>query len=556
MCSGVSEKGDIVTVFIKEVNMRIKSESVRNWVFAYLALPNLIFMIGWLRWEISLPAIGFLMAAMICIWRGNRSRDVALEPLVQPADSVYISKRSVFVLVSVVVLWCIMAGQGGFVVQATDWHWRNATFRDLITHKWPVRYDDFDRALVFYVGHWLPAAVIGKVVLGATGDLPVAWRIGNVALLFWTSTGVVLTLVQMFLLMRANTTRRLWALFVLLVCWGGLDALGACFVNMVKSLRGHIPDWWFWWDFGDWWMSNRFNYTSNSTCLFWVFHQAVPGWIAIMFVARGLNVSEAAFLGSLLLINCPLPATGIVFVVCVLALHRVCSGTCGLIALFRSGVSFPNLIGLLIVAPLIAGFVCSNPASGNFSFAWTEKWAEFSFLKWILFFGCELGLYFFVTFRNGRSNVWWWCALIWLVLCPLVVIDGGPDFCMRASIPLLMALSVLVFRALLDPGIEECRWRRILTLVCVVAGAYVPVKEIVLFSIETMNVGVGEVKSDRIVSFDKDLEAEFSAELGKGIGDWIVGKCNVRSPDGLFFYRYLAKRRDEADAKSGGGRKD
>ena len=141
-----------------------------------------------------------------------------------------------------------------------------------------------------------------------------------------------------------------------------------------------------------------FNYTSNSTCLFWVFHQAVPAWVAILFFARGARLSESAFLVSLLPICGPFPAIGIAFAVCVLGLNRVCSSAGGFLRVLRASVSLPNLIGVFVVAPLVAAFICCNPAAGRFSFAWMETYAVFSFTRWLLFFGCELGLYFAFTF--------------------------------------------------------------------------------------------------------------------------------------------------------------
>lgn len=51
-------------------------------------------------------------------------------------------------------------GIGGHYYQSPDWDWRNAIFHDLIYKKWPVIYSEYDKALVYYIGYWLPSAAL------------------------------------------------------------------------------------------------------------------------------------------------------------------------------------------------------------------------------------------------------------------------------------------------------------------------------------------------------------------------------------------------------------
>jgi len=524
--------------------MRLVNAVVSKCVLAYLSLPTVIFMLGWLRWEIGVPAALAVLIAFFISLKGHGLTET-LEPLVEPAEKIRLSPFVALALVGCVVVWCIMAGQGGFVPQTEDWHWRNATFRDLISHDWPVRYDTWGRALVFYVGHWLPAAIVGKIAFAVTGNFVIAWRVGNLALLAWTAVGVLIVLAQLLLLVRAFSVRRQVAALFLLVFWGGLDACGAFTLNLKQILSGVAPEN-SWWNFGDWW-SIVFNYTSNSTCLYWVFHQAVTAWVAILFVARGLRLSCAAFVISLLPLCGPLPAIGIAFTASVLAVFRLCRPG-GWKAVFWGVLSIPNAVGLFVVAPLVASFLCCNPAAGNFSFAWTVMGTAFFVKRWLLFFGCELGLYFALTFGACRRNIWWWCVLVGLLLCPVVVIDGAPDFCMRASIPLFVMLSVLVFLTVVH-YLKERNWKGVALIACLVVGAYVPVKEMKGQLKLLSYTGFGDVVSDTIITFDQDLVAKYR-KFGPDTGDLIVSKCNVKSPDDVFFYKHMARRRS-ADPTQG-----
>ena len=163
-------------------------------------------------------------------------------------------------------------------------------------------------------------------------------------------------------------------------------------------------------------------------------------------------------------------------------------------------------------------------------------------MRWILFFVCELGLYFALTFERCHRSSWWWSALVWLLFCPIVKLDGGADFCMRAPIPLFLVLSVFVFVTTVHYiGVHSWKW--IALVVCLAIGSYVTTKEMIWTLYHCSRLGFGVVINDKIVTFDQDLESRFAEEYNwPGIGDWITSRCNVKDPDKLFFYKWLARR--------------
>lgn len=535
--------------------MTLRGSLVTKCALAYLGAPTIIFLFGWLRWEIGVPAALLAGTALVCAFRRNGAGE-SLEPLSEPAEELRISPWVALALVGCIVIWCIMAGQGGFVVQTNDWNWRNATFRDMITHEWPVRYDAWNRALVFYVGHWLPSAIVGKLALAATGDLAMAWRIGNLALLAWTAFGVTLALAQLLQLLKAHSALRQLAVLLLLVFWGGCDAFGTTMLNAKRILAGASADG-LWWKFGSWWFDRYYQFSPNSTCLYWVFHQAVPAWVAILLVARGAQLSTIALIASFALICGPLPGIGIAFFVAVLVgrqmFERVRDGRWRIAV--SDALSFQNMTGVFVVFPAVALFFFSNSQSAQFSSAWSEKGVGWFASRTALFLACVVGPYAVLTFRRFRKSVWWWCVLVWSCVCPAIRIGGEADFCMRASIPAMMCLSALCFLSVSDYLLRRSKLAWVL-LGFMIMGTFVPCREMSLYLRRLSATGPGVVEADRIVTFDQDLEAKFLNEKGywPGIGDWITSKCNIKSPDDAFFYRHMAKRRRTDAARKEAGR--
>ena len=125
----------MIDIFGKGRPMTLKNETVGKCVLAYLALPTVVFLLGWLRWELGVPAGIAGLAALGRAFRRKRDDGaVTLAPIAEPAERLEIAVPVALALVAGIVAWCVLAGQGGFVVQSGDWNWRNATFSDLITH--------------------------------------------------------------------------------------------------------------------------------------------------------------------------------------------------------------------------------------------------------------------------------------------------------------------------------------------------------------------------------------------------------------------------------------
>jgi hypothetical protein len=154
--------------------------------YIYIVLPFLIFIIGWLKWYYALIISATVLISLFFSFNQY-----------EPYPKLDIKKypKKIIIAFSVIILWVLFSGIGGFGYQNGDHHFRNAIFRDLITHEWPVIYDiqgiELNHPLkgktfmlVYYIGYWLPSAVVGKLF---------GWSAANFSLFLWTVLGLFLT---------------------------------------------------------------------------------------------------------------------------------------------------------------------------------------------------------------------------------------------------------------------------------------------------------------------------------------------------------------------------
>lgn len=149
-------------------------------VLAYLALPNFIFFIGWLRWPFAL----FFSLLLACsfgtaidwrqvVWRWPCRMSAGLT------------------LVTAALVWCAFGGAGHFVAAPIDWQARDAVLGDLVYGDWPVSYAFREGAhyiLRSAIGYFLPAALLAKA-LGI--------QVVDLALYLWTALGTALFLLSL-----------------------------------------------------------------------------------------------------------------------------------------------------------------------------------------------------------------------------------------------------------------------------------------------------------------------------------------------------------------------
>ena len=112
--------------------MTINYSRLKRIVFIYVSLPVLVFLAFYLRPIIAVPCLIVFFFALLASFRKNQGEDF---------KEITVNLKLMCMLFAVVLLWTFLGGLNGHWFQSSDWDCRNAIFRDLITHSWPVIYE-------------------------------------------------------------------------------------------------------------------------------------------------------------------------------------------------------------------------------------------------------------------------------------------------------------------------------------------------------------------------------------------------------------------------------
>jgi hypothetical protein len=433
---------------------------------AYLALPTLIFVLAWTRPVVALVAGVACLAVTVSAVR--ESRCVAHTPVPRSAT---------------VTIWAtaattgVLSGAGGVAPQTWDWLKHNALLRDLVVEPWPVVYeveggDTF--GLTYYIGYHLPAAAVGKVG---------GWEAANAALLTWTVLGLVLALTWFTVLVGPRV--RHW-MIVGFVMFSGLDIVGRLVLGPLLGtpdpvLPSNQLDWW----------AVVGKYPNHLTSVMWAPHHAIAAWIGagvVLAMARQRTlrwvVPAIAFSG---LIS-PFVAIGLVPLTLYAVVARGPENALDRLRCMATPQSALATVATLPVIAYFAGRVATLPApyadtviSG---FAITNPIGPFGPGRALLAYGLLVVLEVLVfvvlvrrtpVMRHAQSRLLLVVITTALVIFPLYRYGAWSDLALRAVVPSMFALAVLVSRAVLTMPRSSTTRKAILLVLAV--GLMAPLSE-------------------------------------------------------------------------------
>lgn len=494
--------------------------------YLYLALPTAMFLFGWLK---TPYAIIMVISLMLSIYVAIQDFE-KVEFFKDYYPFIRNSGVKAFMIVIVVLVWVGFSGIGSFAFQNSDFTLRNAVFRDLISFHWPViysypnqegfiPYSGHEGALVYYLSYWLPAALVGKFF---------GWQIANVALYFWTVIGVLLTL---YLFFRYEKKSPIILTFIL-IFWSGLDIVG-------NLLKGHIPA------FGEhieWW-AGLFQYSSNTTTLYWVFNQTIPVWLIIMLMMNQKNTKSILFTYALAFPFAPFPCIGLApFILSYVFLGPMSHGDIPrshkLKLIVFSNLKHTITLRNLVVAPLIiiVFFLYYTSNQGNLGSSGLSSWSgengnTKALLRYFAFILIEFGLYSLLILKYFRRNPWLIIAIISLILIPIYHAGVSNDFVMRTSIPALIILMIYVSTFLLHEVKTSISKRvKIFLVIGLLLGAITPVQEII------RSVEMTLLHPNHRITYDIGTLSILD-ETRRGPISLYVSK----EPEKSLFFKYLAK---------------
>ena len=462
--------------------MDLSYDRIKYWIYAFIGLPVFIFLSFYLRLWIAGIVVAGVVITFLFLQRRKETGSALLS-----SNVIKISRRNLAVYAAVSLAWTFLGGQGGHFTQSYDWNIRNAVFRDLITRPWPVVYPERDSMLVYYTGHWMVPAFITKGLgkLGVSEDM--LWFIGNQLLWIFTAAGVFIVMLLILCLVKTNDPKKQLIIPLILVGFSGLDIIGVIidmlFFHEVSLGSFHI----------EWW-SGFLQYSSMTTCLFWVFNQVVIPWIVILSFMQEKNASRFVYLGLCCTLAGPIPFLCVFFYMIVDAAVKI-TGSARRKELKAADAlkEYFHPVNLISIIPLLifVKFFSTNAAlsittNANSEITGSFLWFKFNDISdpvilrhYLLFLILEVMIYFVLLYRKHEKDYIYWTTVVLLMVAPFISLGNSSDFVMRFSVPALMVLLVFCARALLSDDIKEnltFKAKRIL-VTCLIIGSITPLTE-------------------------------------------------------------------------------
>ena len=482
-----------------------------------LLIPVFIFLFSFLRWYIGIPFCICLLISFLC-YAKKTIKTAGCSTIFGHRDNDFsISLFSLVCCIAVAAAWAILSGIGGRFSQSMDFHGRNAIYHDLLNHSWPVYFEDPEGSLTYFIGFWLLPAVGAKMLASLFGT-HLLWKFANGLLLIQT----VWYLSLIFILMLSLFDRHSHVICILLlfVFFSGMDGL-MCFLQ--NNWTDHLEQW-----AVDW------QYSSMTTCLFWVFNQAVPAWLVVLLLLHSIEENWSFIIyGTALVIFAPLPLIGI-FVFCAVffIIHFYkCSGKSARLDLIRETFTPGNLLAVLSVIPVLLYLTSNNSVSSRpfhvelFSY----KYTIWELLRAHLIFGLvEWGAFALAMLPEYRKDPLFITTCLSLMVIPWFKIGGyNNDFVMRSSIPALTVLSVYCTRYLLSVSEIKHKSRALFLAGFLAIGLFTPMTE--------FKRGIDSYVENKMRPFIRD---EYKTVLSE-YADTNNFVC--QDLDNSLFYQYFAK---------------
>ena len=381
--------------------LEISYSGLRRCALVFITLPMLCFFIGWLKWYWADPACLALVICILSLDDNNKlfrmlfkkKADMSMSP--DKDRKLVISRKMLIAVILAAFVYLFFCGVGRLWSQSDDYLWRNAIFRDLIVKKWPVFYDAYDGALSYYIGTWLPAAIVGKCAyLMGAGTEP-SFMVGNVTLLIYCTFGM--SVLFLLLLMYFKTTKPKHVAFIIIgfVFFSGMDFVG----NEFKIDSWHI----------EWW-ALTFQYSSLTTCLCWVFNQTIIPWVCTALLLHEKTISNYVLIGMACLFCGPFPFIGF-FIFC------LAMGIKRLVDMVKEkkgkdyvkeAFSVSNVCSVFFIFPIIGSFLTANTLMSNYKsdvpIFLPPTWCFENYILYILFLLFEVLIFAVLIAKPNRKN--------------------------------------------------------------------------------------------------------------------------------------------------------
>lgn len=388
--------------------------------YFYLIFPFFLFAILWLNPVVATVAGLVLIASFIFAVK-----------LIDPEQYVLISRKTVFWTIFIMVIVVFFAGVGSYTYQNDDHLYRNAIFRDLVLKDWPVLYqiEGFEghplngktTMMTYYLGFFLPAALFGKIFGFAAGQF---------FLYIWTVLGIVLVLFQTGKYLNKFSFKVLLLFFA----WGTLFFIGALYKYPIEKFGQETSYLW---------AGIRLYTNSNLGSLYWIFNQAITGWLIMLLIFNKINRKNMLFLYSLCLFLSPFMFAGF-FPFILYFIYQDFLADKNIKNLFFKYLSFQNVAGSVVVLIVSYFYLKTNPSGQSFRYYPFE-----SFKIFVAFMLLSWGVIAALLFPKFYKEPLYWICIAILIPLPFFQQGPGVDFPARISMPAYFVLMLLTMKLVL-----------------------------------------------------------------------------------------------------------
>lgn len=426
----------------------------------YILLPVIIFLFGWLKFVYAFVGCIVIAGLAVTLYKS------LIRSYVNPVD---IITKNISFWISIVVIACIwvyMSGIGGYVYQNSD-HWvRNPIFNDLSTYSWPVFYDLSTEpetvksicgsgrvAFSYYFSWWLPVCFVAKL-------FRLSYGMRNFLLYVWALLGILLII---YLICR-KLQRCSWVVPIVLIVFSGLDVVPYWMKN---NFLNTFP----WVEHIEWW-AHYFQYSSNTTQLFWVFNQSIPIWLIVAVLVQLDDAKCIAGISSIAFAYSPWATFGMV----PYAIYGSIKGN----KQFRSAINVFNILTPVVMLIVFGTFYMAGSGSdGYIGFIFMQYPDEKRRIlcNYLLFVLLEFGIYFVTMGKDVFRYKYYWITLFELIFFPLFTIRDV-NFTMRGSIPALFMLTIYIINYLIENGnSNDLKVRKYVLIAILLIGFWTPLAE-------------------------------------------------------------------------------
>ena len=396
----------------------------------YLTIPLICFYFGWLKLPIAIISSIITIFSSYKIYKSLNKNEIKTNK----------KKQIIFWLTAIIliILWVYLSSIGEFSYQRKDSYVRVPLFHDLINYKWPLKYNisNNDIAFIYYLSWWLPICVISKI-------FNLSMNISNLLLLIYSIIGILLIVYEMNCYLKKNSYIGL----ILLILFSGLDILSLSFKNteLIKI---------------EWW-TNLFQYTSNTSLLYYCFNQAIPIWLISILILRLKDNKSIFALFSLVFVYSPWSIYGLIPISIYIIIKNIKN--------IKELITIENIIQPLLILIIYGSYYLTNNGNVHYNII-------FKPIIYLVFILIEVGIYFIIIHHKHKDYPYYYPVLIMLLLAPIIYsYPHGNNFTMRSTTIPLFFLMIYIILFLENKKIKLKL--KLLLIFFLVIGSIVPILE-------------------------------------------------------------------------------